>query len=171
MTGTQKAAPAVGCCLFCARPVPGWWSHTGRGDVAPAHGLRSGTCLANGTPRIPRDGHAPPIEHRVLMMCRISSARVFCTCLTLRIQALTACLPVHAQSNDAADRELDIEDRWALQFRVNNLLDLDLAGFQGALISAKKQYSGRRAFRFGLGFDASISRQNTEQEGPPSAGI
>jgi hypothetical protein len=98
------------------------------------------------------------------MIGRSSSNRVIHACLTLCTLALIACPPAHAQSDDTPDQAPDIEDRWALQFRVYNLFDLNIDGFQGSLISAKKQYSAGRAFRFGLDFGASISRQDTELE-------
>lgn len=64
----------------------------------------------------------------------------------------------HAQS----DNEPDIEDRWALQFQATG--NLSLSDFQGGLISAKNQYSARRAFRLGINFNASVRRIITERD-------
>lgn len=103
------------------------------------------------------------------MMCSTSPNRVIRACLALCILALIACPPAYAQSDEVPDNEPDIEDRWALQFQVVNGSDLSLTGFQGALISAKKQYSNQRAFRFGIDFNASVRRSNTERDVGPDA--
>lgn len=44
---------------------------------------------------------------------------------------------------------------WALQFQITQ--DFTLNAFQGVLLSAKKHFSDKSAFRFGLGLSASMS--------------
>lgn len=100
------------------------------------------------------DSHAPMIR-------TIASARPVQAFAALCILVLVTCPPAFAQSDDAPD----IEDRWALQFGVTQ--NFTLNDFQGTLISAKKQYSGRRAFRVGLGFNASII--NSTNDGTDTA--
>lgn len=65
----------------------------------------------------------------------------------------------YAQSPD----DVAISDRWALQFQVNN--NFTLGEFQGGLISAKKQYDARRAFRFGIGLNATFDQRTDEGNG------
>jgi hypothetical protein len=82
------------------------------------------------------------------MMSTVSSVRTISFFVALGILTSITCPSAFAQS----DTEPDIEDRWALQFRVTE--NFTLGSFQGGQISAKKQYSARRAFRFGLGLYA-----------------
>lgn len=78
------------------------------------------------------------------MMCVFFSVRSLLSVTGLCILMFIACPPTYAQSDDAPD----IEGRWVLQFRVTE--NFTLGTFNGALTSAKKQWSERRAFRFGV---------------------
>lgn len=82
--------------------------------------------------------------------------------LAVCILLLIACPPAYAQSDDAPD----IEDRWALQFQITE--NFMLSDFQGALVSAKKQYSARRAFRFGVSINANRQEQTVDDAGDES---
>jgi hypothetical protein len=114
------------------------------------------------------ESNADPIGRRIPsqsmypMMSTVSSVRTIPLFVALGILACTACTPAHAQSDD----EPDIEDRWALQFQVTD--NFNLSDFQGGLISAKKQYSARRAFRFGVDLSASVSRMDTDRDTDPN---
>ncbi len=92
------------------------------------------------------------------MIYRFLSVRPVRALIALCISALIACPPAYAQS----DNEPDTDDRWALQFQVTD--NFTLGDFQGGLISVKKQYSARRAFRIGINLNASVSRTTTERD-------
>lgn len=51
-------------------------------------------------------------------------------------------------------------DRWALQFQITN--NFTLGDFQGSVISAKRQFSERRAFRFGAAVSSSFRNRTDE---------
>ena len=106
----------------------------------------------------------PSTEQPILMICSALPNRVAHACFALCTLALIACPPAYAQSGNGPNQGPDIEDRWALQFRVVNGLDLNLTPFQGALISAKKQFSNQRAFRIGIDLNASVRRSTTERD-------
>jgi len=101
------------------------------------------------------------------MIRTLLSARPVRALAALCILALIACPSAYAQSDDQSDRTPDIDDRWALQFQVVNGLNLSLTPFQGALISAKKQFSNQRAFRIGVDLNASVRRSTTERDVGP----
>ena len=90
---------------------------------------------------------------------RISSPSAVCLFGTVVfILQLIPSIPTYAQSSgDDA-----IDDSWALQFQVTE--NFTLGSFQGPLLSAKRQYDPRRAFRFGIGLRARINQQSREND-------
>lgn len=86
----------------------------------------------------------------------LAALRRFAVCVFTLL--LIACPATYAQSPD----DVAIDDSWALQFQITE--NFTLSSFQGALISAKRQYDAHRALRVGVSLGVNSSRQASEDE-------
>ncbi len=89
--------------------------------------------------------------------------KAFKLALILPVFLLMLCLPIFAQevgTPQPAPRNSLVDGSWSMQFRIVN--DFQLSSFEGTLISAKRHFSDKSAFRFGIAADFSL--ENTDSD-------